>query len=86
MLLSHLLDIFTAGSFSAFLQVSVIDLVRRILSAMQSRLAPDIRNEVVHEIKHQYLSAAKARARLGWAPAGICVTRPACTRRPPCRS
>jgi CDP-glucose 4,6-dehydratase len=29
----------------------------------------DIRAEAVHEIAHQYLSAAKARERLCWAPA-----------------
>jgi CDP-glucose 4,6-dehydratase len=28
----------------------------------------DIRGEAVHEIAHQYLSAAKARDRLGWTP------------------
>ena len=32
------------------------------------RPQPDIRGEAVHEIAHQYLSAAKARERLGWTP------------------
>jgi CDP-glucose 4,6-dehydratase len=29
---------------------------------------PDIRGEAAHEIPEQFLSASKARARLGWAP------------------
>ena len=36
---------------------------------MGSTLEPDVRNEASHEIRHQYLSAAKARARLQWSPA-----------------
>ena len=35
---------------------------------MDSDLEPDVRNEASNEIRHQYLSAAKARALLGWAP------------------
>jgi CDP-glucose 4,6-dehydratase len=48
--------------------VSVLDLVRRILSHMGSSLEPDVRNDASHEIKHQYLSAAKARRMLDWTP------------------
>jgi CDP-glucose 4,6-dehydratase len=46
----------------------VLDLVRRILSHMGSSLEPDVRNDASHEIKHQYLSAAKARRMLDWSP------------------
>ena len=35
---------------------------------MESELTPDIRNETKNEIKHQYLSAEKARALLDWRP------------------
>jgi CDP-glucose 4,6-dehydratase len=57
-----------AFNFSNEIQVTVLDLVRRILEVMQSDLEPDVRNEASHEIRHQYLSAAKARRMLGWAP------------------
>ncbi len=33
---------------------------------MDSTLTPDIWNQVNNEIRHQYLDAGKARARLGW--------------------
>ena len=35
---------------------------------MGSGLRPDVRNEASNEIKHQYLSAAKARRMLDWQP------------------
>jgi CDP-glucose 4,6-dehydratase len=57
-----------AFNFSNELQVSVMDLVGRILARMGSSLEPDVRNEASHEIKHQYLSAAKARRMLDWTP------------------
>jgi CDP-glucose 4,6-dehydratase len=57
-----------AFNFSNEIQVTALDLVERILSDMGSSLAPDIRNEASNEIRHQYLSAAKARALLGWSP------------------
>ena len=38
------------------------------LACMGSTLQPDIRNEASHEIRYQYLSAAKARAVLNWTP------------------
>jgi CDP-glucose 4,6-dehydratase len=57
-----------AFNFSNELQVSVLDLVRRILARMGSSLEPDIRNEASNEIVHQYLSAAKARRLLDWSP------------------
>jgi CDP-glucose 4,6-dehydratase len=58
----------TAFNFSNELQVTVLELVRRILQAMQSRLEPDIRNEASNEIRHQYLSAERARRLLNWSP------------------
>ena len=57
-----------AFNFSNEVQINVLDLTRRILKAMESSLEPDVRGEATHEIKHQYLSAAKARASLGWKP------------------
>lgn len=57
-----------AFNFSNELQVTVLQLVKRILRLMDSDLEPDIRNEAVHEIRHQYLSAEKARRLLGWKP------------------
>jgi len=57
-----------AFNFSNESQISVLDLVKRILSLMGSNLEPDIRNETTNEIRHQYLSAAKARRMLDWKP------------------
>lgn len=57
-----------AFNFSNELQVPVLKLVRRILNLMASDLEPEVRNEASHEIIHQYLSAAKAREKLGWSP------------------
>ncbi|MDQ3665019.1 MAG: GDP-mannose 4,6-dehydratase [Acidobacteriota bacterium] len=57
-----------AFNFSNELQVTVLDLVRRILTLMGSDLQPEIRNEASNEIRHQYLSAAKARELLDWSP------------------
>ncbi len=57
-----------AFNFSNELQVTVVELVERILSAMQSDLQPVILNETTNEIRHQYLSAAKARTMLNWHP------------------
>ena len=57
-----------AFNFSNELQVTVLELVQRILRLTDSDLVPDVRNEASHEIRHQYLSAAKARSMLGWSP------------------
>lgn len=57
-----------AYNFSNELQIPVLDLVRRILRLMDSKLEPDVRNEAQNEIRHQYLNAAKARRELGWKP------------------
>jgi CDP-glucose 4,6-dehydratase len=55
-------------NFSNELQITVTELVRRILKIMDSGLEPEIRNEASNEIRHQYLSADKARQKLAWQP------------------
>lgn len=57
-----------AFNFSNETQVTVIELVAKLLGLMNSELRPDIRNEATNEIRHQYLSAAKAREKLNWKP------------------
>jgi len=57
-----------AFNFSNEIQVSVRGIVEHILREMKSDLRPDIRNEATNEIRHQYLSAEKARRELGWKP------------------
>lgn len=57
-----------AFNFSNELQIPVLELVRTILHLMGSDLEPEVRNEASHEIRHQYLSASKARRLLGWKP------------------
>jgi CDP-glucose 4,6-dehydratase len=57
-----------AFNFSNETQVTVLDLVEKILQMMNSTLTPDVRNEATNEIRHQYLSASKARRVLGWRP------------------
>ena len=57
-----------AFNFSNEIQVTVRDLVERILEQMNSTLEPDVRNEASNEIRHQYLSACRARTELAWSP------------------
>ena len=57
-----------AFNFSNELQVTVLELVQRILALMGSDFQPEIRNEAINEIRHQYLNAEKARRVLGWKP------------------
>jgi len=57
-----------AFNFSNEYEITVFDLVRQILALMGSNLLPDVRNEAVHEIRRQVLSAQKARRLLGWSP------------------
>jgi CDP-glucose 4,6-dehydratase len=57
-----------AFNFSNEIQVTVVELVERILKLMESDLKPEVRNEATNEIRHQYLNAAKARRVLGWRP------------------
>lgn len=57
-----------AFNFSNEIQVTVSEIVSRILKFMASDLQADIRNEVTNEIHHQYLSASKSRNLLNWQP------------------
>jgi CDP-glucose 4,6-dehydratase len=57
-----------AFNFSNEIQVTVLNLVERILAALGSDLKPEIRNEAGNEIRVQHLSASKAREVLGWHP------------------
>ena len=57
-----------AFNFSNEIQVTVLELVDRILRLMNSKLQPDIRNEANNEIRHQYLNASRARQMLDWKP------------------
>jgi len=57
-----------AFNFSNEIQVTVLELVNRILSLMDSDLKPEVRSEAKNEIRHQYLSAAKAKTMLNWSP------------------
>lgn len=57
-----------AFNFSNESPATVSEVVRKILTLMDSRLEPITLNQVNNEIRHQYLSAAKARRILGWTP------------------
>jgi CDP-glucose 4,6-dehydratase len=57
-----------AFNFSNETPVAVGELVEKIIVLMGMRLKPDVRNETTNEIRHQLLSAAKARSEFGWRP------------------
>jgi CDP-glucose 4,6-dehydratase len=58
-----------AFNFSNEIQVTVLELTKKILSLTgREDLEPIIKNEAEKEIKHQYLSAKKARNKLNWQP------------------
>lgn len=58
-----------AFNFGHELPYTVLEVVHMILKLMQrSDLEPIILNSATNEIRHQYLSASKARGELGWAP------------------
>lgn len=58
-----------AFNFSNEIQVTVLQLTEKILAlAGRKDLKPVVQGQPLHEIKHQYLSAEKARKRLGWKP------------------
>jgi CDP-glucose 4,6-dehydratase len=57
-----------AFNFSNELQITVLELVKKILELMQSDLEPIVNNNVSNEIRNQYLSAKKARNLLNWQP------------------
>ena len=57
-----------AFNFSNEIQITVLELVKKILALMESDLVPVVLNQGSNEIRHQYLSAEKARRMLGWKP------------------
>jgi len=57
-----------AFNFSNEIQITVLDLVQRISRLMNAKIEPVVLNQATNEIRHQYLSAEKARRMLGWSP------------------
>lgn len=57
-----------AFNFSNEIQLTVLELVNKILKIMSSDMKPIILNQGSNEIIHQYLSAKKARTILEWTP------------------
>ncbi|MEA5468205.1 GDP-mannose 4,6-dehydratase [Spirulina sp. 06S082] len=58
-----------AFNFSNELQVTVLEIVKKILNLMNREdISPIILGEAYNEIKNQYLSANKARTLLNWKP------------------
>jgi CDP-glucose 4,6-dehydratase len=57
-----------AFNFSNEIQITVLELVEKILDKMKSGLKPEILNQASNEVRHQYLSAERARHLLKWAP------------------
>ncbi|MCT4595036.1 MAG: GDP-mannose 4,6-dehydratase [Anaeromicrobium sp.] len=55
-----------AFNFSNEVQLTVLELVNKILKIMNSELKPVLLNKGINEIKHQYLSANKAKKLLNW--------------------
>ncbi len=58
----------SAFNFSNETQITVLDLVNTILQQMDSKLKPEIQNQASNEIRHQFLSAERARQVLQWHP------------------
>jgi CDP-glucose 4,6-dehydratase len=57
-----------AFNFSNGIKMTVLEIVNQILNLMNTDLEPEILAEASNEIRHQYLSAEKARMLLGWEP------------------
>jgi CDP-glucose 4,6-dehydratase len=57
-----------AFNFSNETQVTVLDLVTKIVSLMDGDLKPIVQNQASNEIQHQFLDATKAKSVLGWKP------------------
>lgn len=57
-----------AFNFSNELQLDVRTVASHILARIAPAITPQILGEATHEIKHQWLSAEKARTMLDWAP------------------
>lgn len=57
-----------AFNFSNEVQLTVRQMVERILILMNVGTGFEMRNDASNEISHQYLSAERARTELGWRP------------------
>jgi CDP-glucose 4,6-dehydratase len=57
-----------AFNFSYEIELSVLDMVELILRKMNSSLRPEVLNQASNEIRHQFLSAERARTVLNWRP------------------
>jgi CDP-glucose 4,6-dehydratase len=57
-----------AFNFSNEIQVTVLQLLERLRKVMGTDLEPIVQNQATNEIRHQYLSAEKARTMLDWKP------------------
>lgn len=57
-----------AYNFSNEAQISVLELIEKILAKLDSKLKPEILNQASNEIRHQFLSAERARKELNWKP------------------
>ncbi len=57
-----------AFDFSYEIQLSVLDMAGLILRKMGSTLRPEVLNQASNEIRHQFLSAERARTVLNWKP------------------
>jgi CDP-glucose 4,6-dehydratase len=57
-----------AFNFSNETNVTVLELVEKMVTLMGLDLRPEVRNETSNEIRFQMLSAAKARSEFGWHP------------------
>lgn len=57
-----------AYNFSNETQISVLQLVDKILAKLNSQLKPEVLNQASNEIRHQFLSAERARKELAWKP------------------
>jgi CDP-glucose 4,6-dehydratase len=57
-----------AFNFSNESQISVLEMVDLLLKKMKSPLRPEILNQASNEIRHQFLSAERARSMLQWRP------------------
>jgi CDP-glucose 4,6-dehydratase len=57
-----------AFNFSLEVRLTVLELVQRIVSLVDSPLSPEVRNEATLEIREQSLDSTKARESLGWRP------------------
>lgn len=57
-----------AFNFSNEIQLTVVELVQKILEKMGSGFTPEIQNRPLKEIRRQYLSAQRARQMLNWKP------------------